>query len=91
MNISAIVSELKKELARIDSLILALDQLHPGGRRGRPPKLLQELRSGAEPVSLSSIRRGPRPTPADTSAPKKALKKAVKKVRKTRAAKPKTS
>ena len=87
MNISAIVSELKKELARIDSLILALDQLHPGGRRGRPPKLLQELRSGAEPGSLSSIRRGPRPKPADASAPKKT----VKKVRKTRAATPKTS
>jgi hypothetical protein len=87
MNISAIVSELKKELARIDSLILALDQLHPGRRRGRPPKLLQELRSGAEPGSLSSIRRGPRPKPADASGPKKT----VKKVRKTRAATPKTS
>ncbi len=87
MNISAIVSELKNELARIDSLILALDQLHPGRRRGRPPKLLQELRSGAELGSLSSSRRGPRPRAADTSAPKKAAKK----VRKTRAAKPKTS
>lgn len=87
MNISAIVSELKKELARIDSLILALDQLHPGRRRGRPPKLLQELRSGVEPGSLTSSRRGPRPRPADASAPKKT----VKKVRKTRAATPKTS
>jgi len=53
MDIVAIVKELRRELQQIDSLILALDSLQTGRRRGRPPKLLQELRSGARPGELS--------------------------------------
>ena len=47
MNVNAIISELRHELERIDGLILALEALRSGRRRGRPPKALQALRSGA--------------------------------------------
>lgn len=74
MDIVTIVKELRQELERIDNLILALDSLHTGRRRGRPPKLLQELRRGAEPGSLTTKRAA-----AGTTAKKKAKKKAAKK------------
>ena len=48
MDIGAIIRELRKELERIDRLIVALDTLHTGPRRGRPPKLLQQLREASE-------------------------------------------
>ena len=48
MDIAAIIRELRNELERIDRLILALDMLHTGPRRGRPPKLLHQLRSASE-------------------------------------------
>jgi hypothetical protein len=44
MDVVEIIKDLRQELERIDSLILALDMLQSGRRRGRPPKLLQELR-----------------------------------------------
>jgi hypothetical protein len=56
MDIVAIVSELRRELQQIDNLILALDSLQSGRRRGRPPKLLQQLRSGAKPGVLTTRR-----------------------------------
>ena len=49
MDIAAIIRELRNEIERIDRLILALDTLHTGPRRGRPPKLLQQLRRASEP------------------------------------------
>jgi hypothetical protein len=45
MDVVQIIKELRQELERIDSLILALDMLQSGRRRGRPPKLLQQLRA----------------------------------------------
>lgn len=45
MDVVEIIKELRQELERIDSLILALDSLQSGRRRGRPPKLLQQLRA----------------------------------------------
>ena len=48
MDITTIIRELRNELERIDRLILALDTLHTGPRRGRPPKLLQQLRGASE-------------------------------------------
>ncbi len=48
MDVTRIISELRKELDRIDKTILALDSIEPGKRRGRPPKLLQELRAEAK-------------------------------------------
>jgi len=47
MVIEDIIKELKAELRRIDRLILALDDLNTVRRRGRPPKLLVELRAQA--------------------------------------------
>lgn len=78
MDVVAILNELRKELERIDTLILALDSLQSGRRRGRPPKLLQELRSGA--------RLGRTKTEAAQPAGKKARKRA-KKRRRRKAAK----
>ena len=63
MDVNQIIAELRKELERIDKLILALDSLQTGKRRGRPPKLLQQLRAEA----------------AAKAAPKKRAKKSRKK------------
>lgn len=57
MDIVAIINELRTELDRIDGLIAALEGLQSGRRRGRPPKALQALRSGAAPVGSPAVRR----------------------------------
>lgn len=44
MEIVHIIKELRAELQRIDTLIVALEGLHSGRRRGRPPKALLEFR-----------------------------------------------
>ena len=69
MDVIEIIGELRKELERIDKLILALDTLQTGKRRGRPPKLLQQLRQEA----------------AANAETKKKPKKAAKKSRKKKA------
>ena len=84
MDIATIIKELRQELERIDNLILALDSLHQGRRRGRPPKLLQELRRGAEPGSLTTKRAATDKTTKKTSKKKTAKKKAVGKKTKKR-------
>ncbi len=71
MDVIEIISELRKELERIDKLILALDSLQAGKRRGRPPKLLQQLRQEAAAKAAPKKRA--------KKAPKKAAKKAGKK------------
>ena len=63
MDVTRIISELRKELDRIDKTILALDSVGSGKRRGRPPKLLQELRAKAEAQTQKPAkkpRRGPK-------------------------------
>ena len=63
MDVTRIISELRKELDRIDKTILALDSVGSGKRRGRPPKLLQELRAEAEAQTQKPAkkpRRGPK-------------------------------
>ena len=57
MNIVAIINELRNELERIDGLILALESLRSGRRRGRPPKALQALRSGTAASSSLNARK----------------------------------
>jgi hypothetical protein len=74
MDVVEIIKELRQELERIDSLILALDMLQSGRRRGRPPKLLQQLRA-ARGGSLIEV---------DAPAP---VRKKSKKRRKTTVAK----
>ena len=68
MDIVAIIGELRKELERIDGLILALDALQHGRKRGRPPKILQELRASSAAESSPAVRRA-------ASAVKKAAQK----------------
>jgi len=70
MDVIEIIGELRKELERIDKLILALDSLQTGKRRGRPPKLLQQLRQDAAAKSAS-------PKRAKKAAKKKAAKKSA--------------
>lgn len=72
MDVIAIINELRKELDRIDGLIIALETLQAGRRRGRPPKALQQLREG----------RFGEDTPAGRKAAKAVRKKASKKARK---------
>lgn len=57
MNVTAIIGELRLELERIDTLILALEALQSGRKRGRPPKALQALRSGAAIGSSPAARQ----------------------------------
>jgi hypothetical protein len=68
MDVVEIIRELRQELERIDSLILALDSLQSGRRRGRPPKLLQQLREARSgSAELSAV-------PEKKSKKKKAAK-----------------
>ena len=63
MDVTRIISELRKELDRIDKTILVLDSFETGKRRGRPPKLLQELRAEAEAQTqkpAKKLRHGPK-------------------------------
>lgn len=84
MNVIAIIKELRQELERIDTLILALETLQAGKRRGRPPKALQDLRAGNLVTSSPSARRAARlAVSADrVEKTKKRLKKASSNKRK---------
>jgi hypothetical protein len=66
MDVVQIIKELRQELERIDSLILALDMLQTGRRRGRPPKLLQQLRA---------TRTGAAVADKEPAAPRKKMRK----------------
>lgn len=88
MDVIAIINELRKELERIDGLIIALESLQAGRRRGRPPKALQQLRAGSltqeSPAARRAVKavkkaskKAAKPAPADGG--KKAKKKAAKK------------
>jgi hypothetical protein len=58
MDLAKVLVELRAELDNLDAAILSLERIKPEGhrRRGRPPKLLAELRK--------SERTGERSTPA---------------------------
>jgi hypothetical protein len=79
MDVVQIIKELRQELERIDSLILALDSLQSGRRRGRPPKLLQQLRA-ARSVSaddLTPVKKTRKKRKAASKAGKKCAEKKV--------------
>lgn len=73
MDVIGIINELRKELERIDGLIIALESLQAGRRRGRPPKALQQLRAGAMEQESPAARR------AAKAVKKASKKKAAKK------------
>ncbi len=73
MNVVAIINELRQELERIDGLILALESLRSGRKRGRPPKALQALRAGGGGGSSAAAKpkgRGNSSGASKTSKPK---------------------
>jgi hypothetical protein len=79
MVIEDIIKELRAELKRIDKLILALDSLNTVRRRGRPPKLLLELRAqAAKEEAAAASGRGKRSKKAATGK-----KRAVRQKRET--------
>jgi len=46
MDLKKVLSELHKELNDLDAAIMSLERLqHEGRRRGRPPKVLEEIRN----------------------------------------------
>ena len=53
MDLSKVLSELRRELEYIDAAILSLEHLQavPVRRRGRPPKLLSDLNRATPPSS----------------------------------------
>lgn len=77
MDVIGIINELRKELERIDGLIIALESLQAGRRRGRPPKALQQLRAGAMEQESPAARRAAKAV--KKASKKKATKKATKK------------
>ncbi len=77
MDVIGIINELRKELERIDGLIIALESLQAGRRRGRPPKALQQLRAGAMEQESPAARRAAKAV--KKASKKKAAKKATKK------------
>jgi hypothetical protein len=62
MDLNKVLAELRLELQRLDAAILSIERLsEEGRRRGRPPKLLAELRRSrhdAEPAAKPEGRRG---------------------------------
>jgi hypothetical protein len=74
MDVVAIIGELRKELERIDGIIVALEALQHGKRRGRPPKALQALREGEVGADVPAVRRAAKA--ARKATKKKTAKKA---------------
>lgn len=79
MDIIAIINELRKELERIDGLIIALETLQVGRRRGRPPKALQQLRSGALAEDTPAVRHAAKAVKKAASKEAAGKKKAARK------------
>ena len=75
MDVIAIINELRRELERIDGLIIALETLQAGRRRGRPPKALQQLREGKLGEDTPVGRRAAKAAKKVAKPRKKAAKK----------------
>jgi hypothetical protein len=63
MDLSKVLEQLRRELVHLDAAIVSLERLQAKvGRRGRPPRVLAELRkahTAPKPVSRRQARRGP--------------------------------
>jgi hypothetical protein len=61
MNLDKVLSELREELTNLDAAIISLERLQQEGRRrGRPPKVLAEIKSGMKAAQRPGASR-PRP------------------------------
>jgi hypothetical protein len=86
MNVIAMISDLRRELERIDGLILALESLRSGRRRGRPPKALQALRLGFDAGSSPTAQKAAAAVKdAATQSAGRGRKRAAKKTSKPKA------
>lgn len=90
MNVVAIINELRRELERIDGLILALESLRSGRKRGRPPKALQALRSGIDGNASRVAQRAAEAVKDAASGSAKRGKKSAGKHASKKTSKPKT-
>ena len=90
MNVAAIINELRRELERIDGLILALESLRSGPKRGRPPKALQTLRSGIDADDSQAAQRAAAALKRSASGSAKGSKTGARKSAPSKASKPKT-
>jgi len=66
MDLNKVLAELRVELQRLDAAILSIERLNEGGsRRGRPPKILSELKRSAEKseTEAAPVRRRGRAEP----------------------------
>lgn len=74
MDLSKVLAELRQELQRLDAAILSLERLKTEGRRrGRPPKLLVELKQseqGHGPARPAVVRRKRRRTGGGSGQPR---------------------
>jgi hypothetical protein len=64
MDLSKVLDQLRRELVHLDAAIVSLERLQAKvGRRGRPPRVLAELRktqAASKPAARRRARRGPR-------------------------------
>jgi len=62
MDLSKILLQLHSELDNLEAAILSLERLQQEGRRrGRPPKLLAEMRKANHPPGRQSESHAPQP------------------------------
>ena len=67
MDIAKVLVELRRELADLDAAILTLERLQVKSvRRGRPPKVLTELRRAVKSAERVGERRRATNSPAET-------------------------
>ena len=63
MGLSKVLEQLRRELVHLDAAIVSLERLQAKvGRRGRPPRVLTELRktrAAPKPAARRQTRRGP--------------------------------
>jgi hypothetical protein len=63
MDLSKVLEQLRRELVHLDAAIVSLERLQAtAGRRGRPPRVLAELRktrAAPKPATRRQARRGP--------------------------------
>jgi hypothetical protein len=63
MDLSKVLEQLRRELVHLDAAIVSLERLQAKvGRRGRPPRVLAELRktrATPRPAARRVARRGP--------------------------------
>jgi hypothetical protein len=64
MDLAKVLNELRDELANLDAAIMSLERLQQEGgarRRGRPPKVLADIRKASRPQHREQAADSPEP------------------------------